>query len=191
MLKNLNNSLLKYLDIAYFSKLFVLFAVLYYFNLFYWGLTDPRNYYSYFLDHYLNYIDWFGLSILHTARLFTTVFGFSATVVPPQILKTASGANVILSFSCLGFGILSFWVAFILAYAGHWQRKLRWGVAGVVFIWFINCCRITLLLAALEKEWKTVYLNHHDLFNLASYAIVLALIYSYTRESTVKVGATH
>ncbi len=179
-------SIIRYLDITYYVKLFSSFVFLYYFNVFYWGLTDPNNYYIYFLDHYINYINWLSVSILYIASLITPIFGVESHIEPPQVIKTIEGTNVILTFACLGLGTLSFWVAFVIANNGTFQKKIYWCLGGIAFIWFINCCRIALLLTALEKRWVgNKYMDHHDLFNVVSYIIILALIYFHSKEDRV------
>lgn len=189
MLTKIEYSLVKHLDFAYYIKLFLLFTALYYFNVFFWGLTDPKNYYSSFIDSNLNYIDWLGASILYNAKLLANLSGFNAQVIPPQRIETVEGAYVILSFSCLGLGISSFWTAFVIAYGGSWQRQLGWCLGGILFIWFINCCRIALLLMALDQNWGGLRsMDHHDLFNLIAYLSIVALMYLYTINSTAKPG---
>ncbi|UFH53410.1 hypothetical protein [Spirosoma sp. KNUC1025] len=172
-----------YLNVAYFIKLFSLFILFYYFNISYLAITDPQHYYNYFLDHYFNYIYWLRTSILYGAQLITYLFGQQTYINPPHTIETAAGTSVILSFSCLGLGILSFWSAFVIANNGTWQKKICWCLGGLVFIWFINCWRIGLLLLAMEKQWKSLRtIDHHDLFNIVTYTSVLLLMYYYSRE---------
>ncbi|ADB39508.1 exosortase/archaeosortase family protein [Spirosoma linguale] len=181
----MNDRLLNYVDGAYLVKLILVFTSLYYFNIFYWGLTDPQNQYSYFLDHYLNYISWFQQSILYMANLLTHLAGLPTFVDLPQQIRTASGATVIISFDCLGFGVLSFWTAYIVAQTGTWKNKLAWCLTGIGIIWFVNCCRIALLLFALEKNWpESQYIDHHDLFNVAAYGIILTLMYFHNQQAS-------
>lgn len=175
--------ILGHLDYAYFIKLFLVFTAGYYFNIFYWGLTDPDNYYSPFLDTYVNYIDWLGTSILYGAKQIAAYLGQNTYVDSPQLIRTVSGTSVILSYGCLGLGINSFWLAFVIANSGTWQRKVYWCLGGMLLIWVINCCRIALLLIALEKNWQDLhYIDHHDVFNIVSYILILSLMYFYTSE---------
>ncbi|WP_234733937.1 exosortase/archaeosortase family protein [Tellurirhabdus bombi] len=183
----MQNNLSKSLDIPYLIKFFVTFIALYYFNIFYNGLVDPKNSYSAFLDNFLNYIEWLKMSILYTASLITHLFGVDSYVIPPQLIKTPAGATVIISYECLGLGVLSFWVAFVIANSNPWRRKLYWCLGGILLIWLINCFRIGLLLTALEKRWPlNNYIDHHDLFTIAAYGVIFLLIYLYSEEKEEK-----
>ncbi|GAB3020487.1 exosortase/archaeosortase family protein [Spirosoma pulveris] len=185
----MNDRLLNYVDVGYVVKLILVFTSLYYFNIVYWGLTDPLNQYSYVLDHYLNYISWFQQSILYTAHLLTRLAGLLTFVDPPQLIRTASGASVIISFECLGLGVSSFWTAYVIANSGTWQKKSAWLLGGIALIWFVNCCRIALLLFALDKNWpESHYIDHHDLFNVAAYVIILTLMYFHSRQPSRKIS---
>lgn len=173
----------KYFDVAYFIKFIIVLVAFYYFNILYLGVTDPKNYYSPFLDRHLNYISWFISSILLTAKFINNAFGLDPVVAGIKIGIT-KGASVLLNFACLGFGIMSFWLAFIIAHKGGWKKKLAWCLTGILTIWFINCWRIAILLLALQNRWKgNKYFDHHDLFNIAAYVLILKLIYLYTDQS--------
>ena len=168
----------KYFDIAYFLRFVLLFVALYYFHIIFNGITSREgNYYSPFLDQYLNYIRWLTLSILKMAQLIIRLFGVDAYIEGSQVLKSASGLGVNLWLPCLGLGITSFWIAFIAFQAIPVTKKIYWCLSGICAIWFINCWRIALLLLSLENDWKAnPYLDHHDIFNIAAYGVVIALI---------------
>lgn len=178
----MNRTLFKYFDLAYFIRFALILLGLYYFNIFYIGLTVPGGVYSSFLDQYLNYIVWLRNSILHTANVITQGFGLSSYVADLYTLKTEA-FSVVLVYSCLGLGIKSFWIAFVTAHKAGWQKKLAWCLAGVMAIWFINCWRAALLLMAMKNHWSiNKYMDHHTLFNLCAYALILFLMYLYTRK---------
>ncbi|GEO08376.1 archaeosortase/exosortase family protein [Segetibacter aerophilus] len=171
-----------YFDLSYFVKFLVLLLSLYYFNLIYWGLTDPKNFYVPFFDKYLNYISWLTTSILKAASFIDSVFGVKASITGNNIFAP-KGASVFLSYECLGFGVMSFWIAFIVADRSSLKRKFLWCFAGVILIWVINCCRIAILMLALQNKWpQSTHMDHHDMFNVAAYLLILLLIYLYNRE---------
>lgn len=174
----------KLFDVPYFVRFIGIFVILYFFNLFYIGITSKGGgFYSPFLDHYLNYIVWFRNSILYTSNFIAHLFGLPSYVADLYTLK-AYDLSVTMVYSCLGLGIMSFWIAFILADNTGWQKKLSWGITGIVFIWLINCFRVALLLLALKNNWQVnKYMDHHDLYNIVSYLLILLLIYFYYKKT--------
>ena len=179
-----NKSLFKHAEIAYFFKFLVFMPLLYYFNIFYIAITDSNGQlYSSFLDNYLNYISWLRFSILHTANWIVQGFELTSYISDIYTLSVLQGPGVIIGYTCLGYGVMSFWIAFILAQDDNWQKKATWCLVGVVGIWFINCWRVAILLIALAKEWEVnKYINHHDMFNVVVYALIIMLIYMYYKQ---------
>lgn len=148
------------------------------------GITDPNNLYSPFLANYLNYISWISSSILNTANLIDHLLGLNS-YVSENIIETTSGARVILSYDCLGLGIISFWIAYIIADISSWQNKILWSISGALLIWFINCWRIAILLLALQNKWNASQnIDHHQVFNYVSYVIIFLLIMYYNYINT-------
>lgn len=189
-IKSMSINLLKYFDLVYFLKFAFFLIVLYYFNAFYNSITEPTgNIYSSFLDHYLNYIAWIRRSILHTSNLIAHVFGLNSYVGDIYTLKVFKGASVTIEIPCLGIGMMSFWIAFVTAHTSNWRKKLYWCLGGIIAIWFINCWRVALLLLAIEKGWKVskwdvgYYMDHHTIYNLAAYSLIVFLIYLYYRQN--------
>jgi|SRR5579875_1202892 len=174
----------KFFDFSYFIKLLSLFLLLYVFNLFFIGITAPGGkFYSVFLDNHLNYIVWLRNGILYTSKLFAHCFGLHPYVADLYTLQE-NVYSVTLVYSCLGLGIISFWIAFIVAGKNKLPNKLLWIALGVATIWMINSLRISVLLLASEKNWSVnKYINHHDLFNFFSYILLLLLMYIYYRSS--------
>jgi exosortase/archaeosortase family protein len=177
----MNIGFFKYFDAWYFLRFLLLFLCLYYFHLFYYGVITPAGgFYSSFLHHHLNYIEWTKSCILYGAKWLTRMLGFPTHVENQLTLKVYDRPGVSLNFACLGLGICSFWVAFIVAHKTNWLIKLYWCISGVSIIYFINCLRITLLLVSMEMKWSNSYfLDHHDLFNLVCYTVLFFLIYLY------------
>ena len=172
-----------YFDISFFVRFVLLFLAFYFFNIFFLGITTAEGkLYSPFLDQKLNYISWLTNSILYVANAIDHLFGIHSYVQNAYNIKTYSGASVTVWLPCLGLGIMSFWVAFIIADVNSWKKKLFWILAGVGTIWFINCWRIALLLLALEKNWyQNTYIDHHTIFNIVAYIIILFMTWLYHR----------
>ena len=173
----------KYFDAGYFFRFVLILLVLYYFNIFYNGLTIPGGKtYSSFVEHHLNYLSWFTSSILFLSNLITVSLGLPS-YVDNDTIRVFNGSFVTLLFPCLGTGITSFWIAFVVADSGSWMRKILWCVVGFFSIWFINSWRIALLLLSIEDRWRTyTWVDHHTLFNFATYLIIIVLMYLYTEK---------
>ncbi len=91
--------------------------------------------------------------------------------------------------ACAGLGIMSFWTAFIVAQNTCWRKKVAWCVAGILSIWIINCCRIALLFVALQSKWHVnKFMDHHELFNLCAYAIIIIMMFLYNKEGKLKIA---
>ncbi|HEX8332643.1 MAG TPA: hypothetical protein VF622_08465 [Segetibacter sp.] len=162
-------------------KFLILFALLYFFNVAFIGITSPGNFYLPFLDKYLNYIDWLRSLILHVSNLISRVAGLNSMVEEPYLLGVKGGPAVRMVYTCIGYGVMSLWAAFVIAYEGSLKQKLLWLVMGCIFILIINCFRVSMLLIALANKWKVnKYIEHHDLYNIFSYLLIFLLIYLYT-----------
>lgn len=144
------------------------------------GLAAPVGYYVPFIDHYFNYIAWLRSSLLLGARAVVSVSGFETQVVNIYSLKVLNGRGVHIGFDCLGYGVFSFWAAFIIANQGSWIKKIRWLAGGLFLIWLINVVRISFLLIAINKHWPMPWgFDHHTWFNIAAYGGVFTMIYFY------------
>jgi exosortase/archaeosortase family protein len=180
-MKNIFVKSFKYFDLLFFSKFTLFFLSFYYFNIFYLGVTSPGGkFYSSFLEEHLNYIAWLTNSILHVSNFIDHTFGIHSYLEGAYQIKTPRGTSVTVWLPCLGLGIISFWVAFIIADVSNWKKKLYWCLAGVTAIWFINCWRIAILVLAVERNWyQSSYIDHHTTFNLVAYSIIFLMIWLY------------
>lgn len=159
-----------------------MFCVAYYGTVAVEGLASPGNYYSSFIDHHLDYPNWLRSSLLHGSKLLLSLFGFD-TIIPDSFhLKILDGASVQLIYACLGVGVMSFWLAFVVANKGGWVKKIKWVIGGILCIWLINITRIGLVLVANNKGQRTLFgLDNHTFFNICSYVAIFVLIYFYDR----------
>ena len=83
---------------------------------------------------------------------------------------------------CVGYGVYSFWVAFVVANSGSIGRKFTWIVFGVLGLWFINVIRITLFLLAVNKGWPMpLGWDHHTWFNIFAYLLIFSMIWWYDK----------
>jgi exosortase/archaeosortase family protein len=182
-LNRLKTFLSRYFDVDYFLRFFILLAVLYYFSLFYIAIIDKNGrFYSSFLDENLNYISWIRNSVLYTSNFIANMIGVDSHVRPPFFIVAPNGSIVEMVYACLGIGLMSFWLAFVLASPDAFKKKIAWCIVGLVCIWFINSWRVALITVALEKHWKiNANMDHHMLFNIVAYTLMLVLIWLYTK----------
>jgi exosortase/archaeosortase family protein len=146
------------------------------------GLTSPGGYYSPFIHDYLNYIKWFRYALLYCSKMLLFISGYKVFLQNMYTIRMYAGHAVHLVYSCLGFGIMSFWGAFMYANNAHWQKKLIWTLGGWVSIFFINVLRVSLLLVAVNERWSNkLNLDNHTLFNIAAYVLVFIMIWLFDK----------
>lgn len=148
------------------------------------GLSAPEGYYSGFVDKYLNFIPSFRDSLLQSSKYFLALLGYDCYQSAPTQLRVVGGGGVNLVYSCLGYGVTSFWLAFVFANTGSIKKKLLWTIVGVFALYIINVIRITLVLLAAHKQWNyPLGWNHHTWFNIVAYGFIFLLIYWYDKKN--------
>lgn len=168
--------------LLYFIKFLGLFCFLFYGTEAIIGFSSPGNHYSPFVAHYLNFIDPFRRFILSTSKSFLSFFGVETHFADDFTLTKTGGRGVRMVYSCIGYGVISFWIAFVFANTGSWQKKVVWMVGGCIALFTINVLRISLLLVAINKGWPIPFgWDHHTWFNIVAYALIFAMIYFYDR----------
>ncbi len=175
--------------IIYLAKFLGIFCLFYFGTLAVIGLSAPKGYYIPFIAKYLNYIDWMRASLLHGSSFFLGLLGYECYFPDKYNIFLVNGTGVRMVYSCIGYGVMSFWAAFILANKGSWKKKLLWLLSGWLVIWIINILRISLLVLALNKGWNMpLNIDHHTWFNIVAYIMIFVLIYFYDRSSVVMKG---
>ncbi len=188
-------------DVGYFVKFVLAYCLMYYFTYVYIALADPKGMFSISLlhDHYINYLSYFETAIMKASNFFAHLFGLNSYVTPgpplsefeaPPILKIDNGASIVLSNGCIGLGIASFWLAFVLVSNNTWAKKISWMAVGLMAIFLLNSLRIAVLLYALQTQWHQVFafIDHHTLFNITSYLFIFLLSWSYTKNTLMVAG---
>jgi exosortase/archaeosortase family protein len=155
----------------------VLFLLLYYFNILFFGITLKGNYYSPFLAKHLNYIDALRWVLLHSAAQMLTWLGFITRVSKYELLVAGHGV-IKLIYTCLGLGVMSFFAAFIIAYPKTLRSKLILLVTGILGIQILNIIRF-MLLALYWTRSKTRIIDHHLIFDIIIYIIIAITLYHW------------
>lgn len=162
-----------------FAAVFVLF---YYGALFLTGLAVPGGTYSPFAAKYLNVAAWLRDSLLYGTKIFLSFTGTETYRVNEYVLRAIGGRGIRIVYSCLGFGVMSFWIAYMAATPGRVKIKLLWLAGGLVLMWFINVLRLSFVLEGANKGWKfPLGWDHHTWFNIVSYLFIFGMIFFYHR----------
>ena len=180
-----NNPSLRF--VVLFLALFTLF---YYFNIFYIGITAPGNHYSEFLDQHLNYIRGFRIFLISVSAALMRLFGYEVFTSDTTLhALNAGGINVV--YSCLGFGVMSFFVAFVIAWPERSiKSKLLFIPAGLILIQVLNIARFILITLFWRTSALRSVVDHHILFNSILYVVLLATIYFWiSRHDEFKISA--
>ncbi len=151
------------------------------------GLSAPVGYYSAFVDNYLNFIPFFRSTLLNGTKAFVYLFGYESYIPVNTQIRLVGGGGVNLVYTCLGYGVTSFWLAFVFANQGSFIKKLLWMLGGSLLIWIINVLRISMVLLANGKKWNIPFnIDNHTLFNIAAYIAIFSMIYFFDRSSKAK-----
>ncbi len=173
----LNRSFLMYL-----IRFLLLFTFLYYFIFFFIGFTSPGGYYNAYLDQHFNFIKAFRKFLLLAAQVFLNLIGYHAYLANEFVIRLQHGNGVRLVYSCLGYGVLSFWTAFVIANEGRFFKKVLWVIGGSLMICLINILRISFLLLSNNKIIRFPFgMDHHLLYNIFVYVLIFILIGLYDR----------
>ena len=186
------NLIQKYFDVIHFFKFVTLVLIFYYFSIAFHGIVSPEGgLYSPFLDQYFNYIDWIRSSIMYAAVIIAYNFGTEAYIAGSQLINIDNVVQLNIWLPCVGLGVISFWIAYIITNTGHWKRKFLWSIMGVLAICFINTLRIAFLLISIDNNWtQHISIDHHDLFNIAAYTFIILMMYLYNKKSSATVPPT-
>lgn len=166
-----------------FTILFIcIYLGCYYFLKIITGVAVPSGYYSPFIEKYFNIAAWLRTSLIVASKFFLSLIDMPTNRIDAYILQAVGGRGVRIVYACLGFAVMSFWVAFILASYTNLKKKLAWLVAGLLALWVINVARISLVLLAANKGWHFPFgLDHHTWFNIIAYSFIFCMIFLFEK----------
>ena len=146
------------------------------------ALSSPENSYSPFVARYLNYIEPYCNFLLQATKGLVALLGFQAESKAGHILAVPGGTGIRLAFDCIGYGVLSFWIAFVLANPVSAGKKLAWLIGGAALLCAANIARLSLVLVANNRGWASPFgWDHHTWFNIASYLFIFGMIWRFDR----------
>lgn len=165
-----------------FVVLFVLLFTLFYcFNLAFFGITSPGNNYSEFLAKHLNYIAALRQLLLDCSGQILNWLGYTAIDNNYELLVAGRGKLVVV-YSCLGLGLISFFSAFVLAYPARIKAKIIFLVSGVLAIEILNVTRFVLLAVFWSKKAGQI-VDHHTIFNIILYILIALSLYIWVKRT--------
>lgn len=168
----------------YLLKFIGVFCLCYFGTLIIIGLAAPGNYYSPFIDKYVDYVSWIKISLMKGTEFILSLFSIQSHSEPGFLQRISNGRGVIIAMDCVGYGVYSFWIAFIVANKGPLLKKTLWIIAGLLGLWLINVIRISLFLVAINRNWAMPFgIDHHTWFNIFAYMLIFTMIWLYDRSS--------
>jgi exosortase/archaeosortase family protein len=160
----------------------LLFAVLYGFNIAFIGVTCPGRLYLGFLDKHLNYIQaWRHLTITTTSTILGGL-GYHVST-SAQYLRVSGHAGFNLVYSCLGYGVMSFFAAFVISFPRDTGTKWKFLSCGLLTIQALNLVRFV-TIAIYWRQTDSKLSGHHTLFNILIYGVLLLMIYLWTNNQS-------
>ncbi len=143
----------------------------------YVGILSPGGkIYSPFLDRYANVPAWFTYFICKCAKALLQLSGYNVYQKALNNITITGSRGVNIIWACLGFGVMSFWTAFVISHSAGWKYKLKWVLTGLSIITGINIIRIALIALGLHHNWKVFNaIEPHFAFNVVCYIAIFSL----------------
>ncbi len=152
--------------------------IFYGFNLAFIGLTAPGGYYVEFFDKNMNYItSWRNFNISAVAELLQ-LMGENVTTGTHR-LHVDGKAGFKIVYSCLGYGILSIFSAFVLMYPKSLPKKILFLIIGILIFQCLNITRLMMISLYWHHTLMVFKVHAHDIFSLLVYAIMGFATYLY------------
>jgi len=122
---------------------------------------------STFFQKNINIIDGLNSILLNTSEYVLNFFGFE-TYLQYKTLGIIGNKFIIMEHACLGFQLISGYLALVFAFPASLKRKFGYAVIGILLIQLLNVIRISGLvyLYSFYPDLGIVQMNQHDLFNI-------------------------
>ncbi|MDD2794222.1 MAG: exosortase/archaeosortase family protein [Sediminibacterium sp.] len=169
--------------ILFLLRFLGLFSLLYFGTYAFIGLSAEGGYFIPFLKQ-IDYVSWYRQLLLRSSETVLDLLGYNAYTRGPYLLYINGKSGLQLVYSCLGFGVLSFWIAYVVTHqSGTTKTKIKWAITGILLITVLNIIRIIVLLLAVYKHWINIAgIDHHTLYNCIVYVIVLLMAFYYRKK---------
>lgn len=166
------------------GKFLLLFSLFYFATLLIIGLAAPGGLYSPFIEKYFDYVSWIKQSLIWGVGLIMNWSGYATYTLPDFIIGIKNGTSVKIAMDCVGYGVYSFWAAYVIANDGNTIKKISWVISGLLLLWMINTGRIAIFLMALQQRKRMPFgIDHHTWFNIVAYAFIFLMIWLYEKKN--------
>ncbi len=170
----------------YIIKFLLLFSLFYFGTKIIIGLSYKDGTYNPFVHDYLDYVSVIKKTLMFGAKVIAGLYGYATIYEPDFLIRVINKRGVIISQGCVGYGVMSFWLAYVLSNQTKIRKKIIWSLLGLTIIWLINTIRIGLFLVAINKGWgMPLGIDHHTWFNIVAYVAIFTMIFFYEK-STLK-----
>lgn len=161
----------------------VLFCIFNYGNKFLFSVFSANtNHYNQFISEHFNYIQGLRTALIISSVGILRLFDYTVLYNSHQILAL-NGITCNINYSCLGLGVMSFWVAFVIAFPKPLKEKVIFMVYGLVAINLLNIVRfVSLIGLTVEVPGGRKYFDYqHDAFNYTIYIVLFTMIYFWVK----------
>ncbi len=164
-----------------------LFSIFYGFHIAFIGLSIRGGYYVEFFDKKINYIHlWRDFNISTVAELLRLTG--EQVVTGPHHLHVTEKAGFNIVYSCLGYGIISLFSAFVLAYPKSPREKLLFLSLGIVIFQCLNIIRFMVIALYWHQALLAFQVNAHEIFNFLIYFCMALAVYIWLHTKKVKLS---
>ncbi|MCP9751925.1 exosortase/archaeosortase family protein [Ferruginibacter sp. HRS2-29] len=171
------------------AKFLLIFCVLYFGTLAVIGLASPEGYYSPFVAEYFDYVSGIKNMLLLCTQWLLSLCGIKTQVEPGFLIRFVMGKSVFIAMDCVGYGVYSFWLAYVLSNSISIGKKIIWSFGGVLLLFIINVIRISLYLTAINRNWEMpLGVDHHTWFNIAAYLAIFLMIWRFEKSMKISSG---
>lgn len=180
-MSKLSQTIKSFWDEPYFRFIcyFLLLSLfLYEFNTAYIGITAKGGIYVPFLDQHLNYINWWRNFTIDSAATVLRWMDYIVYTNDYQ-LKVIGRHGFTMVYTCLGYGIMSVFSAFVITFPGYIKARYGFLLFGLVLIQLLNTLRLIVLSLYWDKRKPLLTIDHHDLFNIIVYVVLILLVYGW------------
>jgi len=167
-------------------RLLLIFALIYGICLFVISTSSSKGeFYISFIEKYFNIIAWLRSSLMAGTSFILDMLGYQ-TFYPNEFgIRNVepTGRGIWIVYSCLGYGIMSFWIAFVCAHSIPLLSKIKWTLLGLVLIWFINIMRLSLVFLSVNSNFRFPIFDHHTWFNIMAYIYIFAMMFLFSKRN--------
>lgn len=148
-------------------------------------MSEGGKYYNEYVAQNLDYIQGLKNILIKPAVWIINLFGFYAIHNEMDVM-VVNGPYLRVNYSCLGLGVMSFLIAFIIAFPAKLKSKIDLLIVGMIMIYVLNVLRIAGLgiLLRVFKSQRNNFTYHHEVFNIIVYVIIFTLLYFWIKKNT-------